>query len=423
MSISAPVSLGNPITVTNNSGAPVNLSGGIDEASTNVLTLAGSSATSIAGIANGIGLTLNAGAGLVSVTAPITLSTSALFSSMSTTNTLSVGSIAMAPGISNSGSLQITGPGTTVISGAITGPGVLAITGTNGTVTLSGSSNWSGGTQLTAGTLNVTNQYALGTGPVQSNTDELLVYTSIHLSNSAGMNISNTFYLSGNGNAGGDTTGSLYGQGPGLLQNDSGNNILSGGTLGLIQNSGNTTVKVNAGSLDIQDPVTLNTSFEASSRDVFFGGASSGTIDGAITDGGFGEALSFTKLDAGSWTLTNTANNFSGVLKVANGTLAVATLNGNGQGAITLGSTTSNESATLRFFGSDVDTNPFRTIYLAGNATIDASAHPAPCSRFPATRVSALRVLRVGVTITTTWLSPAAASENSMVQSRPAADP
>ena len=136
-------------------------------------------------------------------------------------------------------------------------------------------------------------------------------------------------------------------------------------------------MKVNAGSLDIQDPVTLNTSFEASSRDVFFGGASSGTIDGAITDGGFGEALSFTKLDAGSWTLTNTANNFSGVLKVANGTLAVATLNGNGQGAITLGSTTSNESATLRFFGSDVDTNPCRrTIYLAGNATIDASGTP-----------------------------------------------
>ena len=68
--------------------------------------------------------------------------------------------------------------------------------------------------------------------------------------------------------------------------------------------------------------------------------------------------MSFTKVDSGSWTLTNTANSFYGFLKVANGTLAVATLNGNGLGAITLGSTTSNESATLRFIGSGTDANP-----------------------------------------------------------------
>ena len=197
------------------------------------------------------------------------------------------------------------------------------------------------------------------------------------------MTIGNTFYLSGDGTAetnSGDGIGSLYAWGPGILQNDAGNNILSGGTLGLIQNSGNAVIKVNAGSLDIQDPVALNTPFGASSRDVFFGGVSSGTIDGAITDGGYSEALSFTKVDSGSWTLTNTANSFYGFLKVANGTLAVATLNGNGLGAITLGSTTSNESATLRFIGSGTDANPItnaaRPIYLAGNATIDASGAP-----------------------------------------------
>ena len=220
----------------------------------------------------------------MTITAPVTLSTAGLFSVSG--NTLSMGSIALSPTIpavpsapnvsSTAASLQITGPGTTVINGSITGPGTLFLTGTNGVVTLSGSSNWSGGTQLTAGTLNVTNQNALGTGPVQSNTDELYVYTSIHLNNPAGMTIGNTFYLSGDGTAetnSGDGIGSLYAWGPGILQNDAGNNILSGGTLGLIQNSGNAVIKVNAGSLDIQDPVALNTPF-GTRRETCFSAAS-----------------------------------------------------------------------------------------------------------------------------------------------------
>ena len=75
VSISAPVSLGNPITLTNNGNTPLNFSGGVNENS-NLLTIAGTSATSIGGITNGVGLTLNPGAGNVTITAPVTLSTS-----------------------------------------------------------------------------------------------------------------------------------------------------------------------------------------------------------------------------------------------------------------------------------------------------------------------------------------------------------
>ena len=253
--------------------------------------------------------------------------------------------------------------------------GVLFISGTNGSVSLSGSSNWSGGLELEAGTLTVANQYALGSGTVHSNTDQLLVYTSIHLNNPAGMTIPNSFYLSGNGNAGGDTSGSLYGSGPGILQNDAGNNVITG-AVDPVSNSGNLTVKVNAGSLDIQGPVQLTSIY--SSRYVFLGGVSSGTIDGVISDAYPTNSLSLTKIDSGSWTLTNTGNNYAGTLMIGNGTLAVYSLGNsgvgsNGTGLITLGSTASTTAApaTLQFLGSGGTTS--RTIGLSGKAAIDAS--------------------------------------------------
>ena len=358
VTISAPVSLGHPITLTNNGNTPLNLSGGVNENS-NLLTIAGTSATSIGGITNGVGLTLNPGAGNVTITTHHAQHVWGLHEQRKHADY----------GIDRHGARRLEQRIATDYGTRHYGDQRLY--------------NRSGHARhhrhqrdghpqrleelerrhaidCRHSERHQPKRFGHRAGAIQHGR-VCRAYTSIHLNNPAGMTIGNTFYLSGDGTAetnSGDGIGSLYAWGPGILQNDAGNNILSGGTLGLIQNSGNAVIKVNAGSLDIQDPVALNTPFGASSRDVFFGGVSSGTIDGAITDGGYSEALSFTKVDSGSWTLTNTANSFYGFLKVANGTLAVATLNGNGLGAITLGSTTSNESATLRFIGSGTDANP-----------------------------------------------------------------
>ena len=371
--ISGPVSLPGPLTFTNNASSLLNISGGLN-ANSNLLTIAGSGATTIsgAGFTNSVGATVNSGAGVVTISAPVTLSNSASF----TNNGASALNIASVETADNA--LTITGSGNTVISGAITdltGSGSLIKTG-SGMLTLSGSSGYGGGTTLTQGTLDVQNASALGIGNVSAISSSSPVKPAyLHLYSTTAGTIANNITTSGNGN-GGSENGTVYDTGSGIIQNDLGNNTLSG-MITVTNGGGMSVYKVNGGSLTLSGTVTTGV-FNGSGnlfRTLDLGGIGPGTISGLITQSNGTNYMCITKIDSGLWTLSGTQNTWTGPLQVGNGTLAVATLGdggtgSNGTGAITLGSSISN-TATLQFIGSSGTTS--RQVTLGGPAAIDAS--------------------------------------------------
>ena len=70
------------------------------------------------------------------------------------------------PTLPNQGVVEFANSGSSAFSSAITGSGALVMSGSGGFTALSGSSDFTGGTQVTAGTLAVTNPNALGQGQV-----------------------------------------------------------------------------------------------------------------------------------------------------------------------------------------------------------------------------------------------------------------
>ena len=128
-------------------------------ATANSYTLSDTNTLTIAA-ASGTGISVASGAVAQNINVPVNLgATQTWFNNSSNTLTVS-GSV------NNEGYLlTITGTGTgnTAISGNITGAGGLTDSNPN-LLTLSGSNSYSGGTTLSAGTLNFGNVYALGTG-------------------------------------------------------------------------------------------------------------------------------------------------------------------------------------------------------------------------------------------------------------------
>ncbi len=355
--LNVPVILGGALTITNSGNGLLTLGGGVN-AGSNLLTFAGSGATTVlgtGGFTNAVGATVNSGAGPVTIATPTTLSGVATFTNNGS-NTLSVGAVNM-----GSNSLTVTGAGSTVVSGVISGSGSVTMNG-SGMLTLSGSNTYSGGTTVDMGILIVQNGSALGTANVNA-LSATGTAASLWLESSTGITVANNITTTGDGGGGGGLPTE-----PGVIQNVGGNNVLSG-VITLTSGGGFSVYKSNSGSLTISGEIT-----DTLGRTLYLGGAAVGNISGVITQAGSGSVLGVTKVDSGVWALSGTQNTYTGGLTVSNGTLAVATLGdsgvgSNGTGTIILGST---GSATLQFIGNTSQTTT-RPISLGGNAAIDAS--------------------------------------------------
>ncbi|WP_395736536.1 autotransporter-associated beta strand repeat-containing protein [Prosthecobacter sp.] len=126
---------------------------------TNSLTL---NAAGVNGNAAGNGITVQSGAGAVTLSTNVVLGGSQTWTNNSPTNLLTVSGTTIT-GTGNN--LTIAGAGSTAISAAIqTGTSSLTMAGT-GTLTLSGASTFTGITTINSGTVSVANDANLGTAP------------------------------------------------------------------------------------------------------------------------------------------------------------------------------------------------------------------------------------------------------------------
>ena len=162
-------SLGSNVFMTATSAS--NLTTTLDQAfAINGLTFVGTGSSNTAGSSigagaggtlqiNGGGITVNAGSGANTISAPVTLGAAQSWNNNSS-NMLTVGT-----GIVNNGGylLTVAGSGNTTISGAMSGNGSLTQSG-SGTLTLSGSNTYTGATTVNAGTLAITGSAALAGG-------------------------------------------------------------------------------------------------------------------------------------------------------------------------------------------------------------------------------------------------------------------
>jgi autotransporter-associated beta strand protein len=272
---------------------------------------------------------------------------------MSDTTTL-----ALSAGISASNAITIAGTstinvasGTGTLSGNIGGSGLLAKTGAS-ILSLTGNSNYSGGTNLTAGTIALGSNTGLGTGTLaMSNTTTLVLSNGVSAANPITLTGTDTFNVAvGTAALGGNisNTGTFIKTGVGTL-------ILSG----MNSYSGGTTVS--AGTLQgdaasLQGVIVNNAS-------VIFNQTTAGTYSSTMSGSGSvtvegGGLLTFSGL-----VTQNTATIANGGLLSVNGTLHAATtvsLGGSLQGVGIIQGNVSN-------YGTVSPGNSVGTLTILGN--------------------------------------------------------
>jgi probable HAF family extracellular repeat protein/autotransporter-associated beta strand protein len=227
-------------------------------------------------------------------------------------------SLTLGGSIDNGGhNLQVTGTGGTVnLAGAVSGSGNLADANT-GTVTLSAGNSYSGGTTLTAGTLQLSGNNALGTGTftIKGGTVEV-GSASLALANA--LTIAGNFTVAGSGSLTFSGAASISGSRAITITNTGG--VAFGGPVTL---GGNLTINMG--------PVTFSgtTTLTASSTMTVSSGATA-LMDAIVQSGTV--ARNLTKAGAGTLTLA-AANTYKGTTTVAAGTLLV---NGSVAGTVTV---------------------------------------------------------------------------------------
>jgi autotransporter-associated beta strand protein len=241
---------------------------------------------------------------------------------------------------------------TATISAPIEGSGGLQTTGT-GTLILSGTNTYSGGTMISAGTLQATNNSSVGTGTVTLDGGTFqsggagLIFTNAVAINTSGGTIdtqANTLTLSGAIGNGNGTTGALTKIGSGTLvlsgtSSYTGATNVSAGTL----QAGAANAFAPSSAFTVASGATLNlNSFNetigslAGAGSVTLGSAAltlsnaAGTFSGVI--GGSGGSLIQT---AGTETLTG-ANTYTGGTKLNGGTLVVGNNSALGTGTLAM---------------------------------------------------------------------------------------
>lgn len=239
--------------------------------------------------------------------------------------------------------------GTATQSGTISGAATLSKTG-RGTLTLSGANTYTGGTELTAGTLGIGNSDALGTGSLTASELTTIDYAD-------GVNVGNAITIGGTtfNQTGGSATqsGVISGNGS-LTKTGSGSLTLSGansfdglvtlveGTLVLANNSALSTRSLgtyDGTTVGFADGVTIGNTIDLFGTTTFRQTGGSATLSGVVRAGGL------TKTGAGNLTLSGN-NSYSGVTTVAEGMLTVGH---NAALGSTDGGTIVQDGATLAF--------------------------------------------------------------------------
>jgi autotransporter-associated beta strand protein len=229
-------------------------------------------------LAGGDGLT-KAGSGVLVLTANNT------FTGTTTINggTLRIGSDtttgSVGGNIVNNGALQFQRSNANTVSGDISGTGTLTVLNGSNLLTLAGNNTYAGGTTITAGTLMVGSDTALGTGTLTMNQG-----TKFSASGTAARVLGNLVNLSGIGNT---------------------QNVTFGGTQGNLTNSGDVTF-TNTGS--VTAPSGTGTITVTNATTVTFSQQFTGT----------GRVI--TKLGTGTLAL-NGVNTYTGATKISAGTL------------------------------------------------------------------------------------------------------
>lgn len=276
-------------------------------------------------IANSAGITVNSGAGAVTLNAPITLGASQTWTNNSSSTLTIGGAVSLA-----AFNLTSTGAGNTVISGAISGTGSVTKNGA-GTLTLSGASTTTGTLTINAGAVNLSGSY---TGAVT------LAGTSIfNLQAGAGIYGTNTAFSVGSGVG---SAGAFYQTGGDILFNNNFNLGINGnstsGSYGFYSLSGGTVTDTGGGNVRFR--MGGGASY---STGVFYqsGGAVSiifgnGLEVGANASTNISNATGVGYLTGGTFTALSNRIGYNGVSNNANGIrgeqtvagTAVVTING-----------------------------------------------------------------------------------------------
>jgi autotransporter-associated beta strand protein len=257
------------------------------------------------------------------------------------------------------GGFDITNAGTTlIVSGAGTGSGALNKSGP-GTLILTGSNNYSGGTNINAGTLQVgngSNTGTLGSGLILDNGTLAynLTVTATQanaISGTGGFvkNGSGLLTLSGVNTYTGPTTvnaGQLIAGSNSAFGVGSAVTVGSGTVLALNGNNESIGSLAGAGAVT-NNSGTVNVTLTVGSNNT------STTFSGALQNGSTG-TLTLTKVGNGTLTLTNTGNTYSGGTNVLSGTVSVASDAALGTGPVTAGS-----FGTLLFTATTASTKSF----------------------------------------------------------------
>jgi len=392
----------------------------------------GGSVITLNGI-SGVGIQVDAGSGAVNTAnAGFTLGASQSWINNSSSLLSGTGAIA-----TNGNTLTVSGSGATTLIGVISGSGGVAIS--NGTVTLSGGNTFTGGMALSSGTLVLGNNASLGgaasaltiTGGsidvtaarsttnnnaqnwngdftyVGSNTWNTGTNTTVTLGGNRAVTVSASNLTVGGTITDGASSYSLTKNGNGTLTLQAANTFDGGVTLNvgtLVFNNaaslGSGTFTINGGTIDGNNVTIANAqvwngdfTYGAAVNTLNLGtGAVTLTSDVRLTTnlngvrtltvgGVISGAHSLTKDGAGQLTLSGSSD-FSGGLKILNGTLSAATTTGTnsmGTGAITLGDVSGTNSA--KFTTANLVTLNNAFVIAAGSTgtlTIETTGNAAP---------------------------------------------
>ncbi len=342
------------------------------------------------------------------------------------TNTLSGSNLAL------SGSNVINANGSLTISKVVTGTGTLSFTNAGGTVVMSGTNNYSGAINLTAGTLTAGNASGFGTGILNLNGGTLNANSAFTLANSS-FTVGGTVIIGGSNNivlptgtinsdaqltisnsATTNFNGSISGSGNLIISagttqmsasnaSFSGSITLNGGTLQI--NSTAASV-LGTGTLNFNGGILLSNVNNSIANDWNLGGNTAVNGSGNLTWTGNGQLLSGNTLTlsssgttafngslndagnitigAGSVTFAGTSTGFSGIITLNGGSATVTTNTGIGTGSVVINPNTTftanavtldNNNFTLN--GSAVQSatlSTFGNTMLGGSITIGTSS-------------------------------------------------
>jgi fibronectin-binding autotransporter adhesin len=251
--------------------------------------------------------------------------------------------------IAGATSVTIGGTGLSgTFSGTIqNGSGTLSLVkaGT-GTLTLSGSSSYTGGTTVDAsgGAVQVTSGNGLGTGPVtigQGGTNdngELQLAGNISLTGVTTINLDSRYASNADGSP--------------HVENVSGNNAIAANLT--IDNAGGSTANILSTSGTLTLTGRLSSTGLSSARGFDFYGAGNGVVSGVVADG-TAQPTFVQKDGTGTWTLAG-SNTYTGGTTVNGGTLSITGSNAWGAGSLTVNDGTADLTANNTFTGGTVIT-------------------------------------------------------------------